>query len=38
MDTLVAATAEVHGLALATRNTKHFDDVGVSLFNPWTGA
>ena len=38
MDALVAATAEVHGLALATRNTKDFDHFGVSLFNPWAGA
>ena len=38
MDALVAATAEVHGLALATRNTKDFDHVGVPLFNPWAGA
>jgi len=37
MDALVAATAEVHGLALATRNTKDFDHLGVSLFNPWAG-
>ena len=37
MDALVAATAEVHGLALATRNTKDFDHLGVSLFNPWDG-
>jgi predicted nucleic acid-binding protein len=37
MDALVAATAEVHGLALATRNTKDFDHLGVSLFNPWEG-
>ena len=35
MDALVAATAEVHGLALATRNTKDFGQLGLSLFNPW---
>lgn len=38
MDALVAATAEVHGLALATRNTKDFGHLGVSLFNPWAAA
>lgn len=38
MDALVAATAEVHDLALATRNTKDFDHLGVSLFNPWAAA
>lgn len=37
MDALFAATAEVHGLALATRNTKDFDHLGVSLFDPWEG-
>jgi hypothetical protein len=30
-------TAEVHSLALATRNTKDFDHLGVSLFNPSAG-
>ena len=35
MDGLIAATAEVHGMTIVTRNTKHFEAVGVPLFNPW---
>jgi predicted nucleic acid-binding protein len=34
-DALVAATAQVHGLALATRNVGDFLHVGVELVNPW---
>jgi toxin FitB len=36
MDGLLAATAEVHGMTLVTRNTKHFEPIGVTLLNPWT--
>jgi toxin FitB len=36
MDILIAATALTHGLTLVTRNTKHFEDTGCQLFNPWT--
>ena len=35
MDAFVAATAEVHGLTLATRNVKDFRRLAVSLFDPW---
>ncbi|HKN29680.1 MAG TPA: type II toxin-antitoxin system VapC family toxin [Roseiarcus sp.] len=35
MDGLLAATASAHGLTLATRNTKDFRDLGVTLFDPW---
>ena len=35
MDGLIAATAGVHGMTLATRNSKHLEAVGVPLFNPW---
>lgn len=35
MDGLLAATALVHGLAIATRNTAHFTGTGVDLVNPW---
>lgn len=38
IDALFAATAEVHGLVLATRNVRNFRGAGVPLFNPWTGA
>ena len=34
-DGLIAATAQVHDLALATRNTKDFDGLGLTLVNPW---
>jgi predicted nucleic acid-binding protein len=35
MDGLIAATGLVHDLAVATRNTKHFEGFGVELFDPW---
>ena len=34
-DSLIAATAKVHNLTLATRNTTHFQDCGIDLINPW---
>lgn len=34
-DTQIAATARVRGMALATRNTKHFEGLGIDLINPW---
>ena len=35
VDSLIAATARVHGLTVATRNTGDFDGCGVRLINPW---
>ena len=35
MDTLIAATALVHGLTLATRNVRDFAGSGISVINPW---
>jgi len=35
-DAMIAATARVHGLKLATRNVKDFKDFGVEVFNPYT--
>jgi predicted nucleic acid-binding protein len=35
MDGFFAATARVHELTLATRNTQDFQHVGIALFNPW---
>jgi predicted nucleic acid-binding protein len=35
LDILIAATAAAHGLALVTRNTRHFADMGLALVNPW---
>ncbi|WP_095204832.1 type II toxin-antitoxin system VapC family toxin [Mesorhizobium carmichaelinearum] len=34
-DTLIAATALVHDLILVTRNVADFDDIGVTVLNPW---
>ena len=34
-DALIAATALVHSLTVATRNTSDFDRTGVALVNPW---
>lgn len=34
-DMMIAATARVHGLALATRNLRDFDHVEIELFNPF---
>lgn len=34
-DTQIAATALSRGLALATRNTKHFEGLGLQLIDPW---
>ena len=34
-DALIAATALVHGMALATRNVRDFEVTGVRLINPW---
>lgn len=34
-DALIAATALVHGMTVATRNTRDFIHTGVKLVNPW---
>ena len=34
-DLLIAATALTHGLAVATRNVRHFKATGVQLVNPF---
>jgi hypothetical protein len=36
IDTQIAATALRHGLVLATRNTKHFESLGIEIIDPWT--
>ena len=35
MDSLIAATALVHGMTVVTRNEADFQSSGVLLFNPW---
>ena len=35
-DTQIAATALARGMALATRNTRHFAGLGIDLIDPWT--
>jgi predicted nucleic acid-binding protein len=34
-DALIAATARVHGLAVATRNVEDFVQAGLPILNPW---
>ena len=34
-DALIAAIAESTGITVATRNTRHFEPLGVSIVNPW---
>ncbi|MBS1826767.1 MAG: type II toxin-antitoxin system VapC family toxin [Acidobacteria bacterium] len=35
IDSLIAATAIAHGLAIVTRNTKDFEGIGLLTVNPW---
>jgi toxin FitB len=35
-DLLIAATAAVHGLTLATRNVRDFDGCGIAVLNPFS--
>ncbi len=37
IDTLIAATAIVHGLTLVTRNTRDVAATGAPLLDPWQG-
>ena len=37
IDGLLAATALEYGLTVVTRNTRHFQDLGVGIFDPWEG-
>ena len=34
-DALIAGTAKVHGLSLATRNVRDFRGLGIDIVNPW---
>jgi hypothetical protein len=35
-DSMIAGIAVAHQATLATRNTRHFDDLPVPVVNPWT--
>jgi predicted nucleic acid-binding protein len=35
-DTMIAGIALATGATLATRNTRHFDDLSVTVIDPWT--
>jgi predicted nucleic acid-binding protein len=35
-DAMIAATAQVYGLTIVTRNVRDFNDFGVSVFDPYT--
>lgn len=37
-DAMIAATATVHGLTVATRNVTDFNALGLAVFNPFTTA
>lgn len=37
-DFLIAAIAHIHGLVVATRNVRDFEDCGLQIINPWTAA
>jgi toxin FitB len=36
IDSLIAATAQVHELSVVTRNTQDMEGSGVEVINPWT--
>jgi predicted nucleic acid-binding protein len=36
LDGFFAATAKAHEMTLVTRNTRHFERLGIALLNPWT--
>ncbi|MEJ7760869.1 MAG: PIN domain-containing protein [Gemmatimonadaceae bacterium] len=35
IDVFLAATADVHGMTLVTRNTRDFRRAGISVLDPW---
>lgn len=37
-DGMIAATALEHGLTVVTRNRKDFEELGVTMLNPWEAA
>ena len=37
-DCQIAAIAKSNRMAVATRNVRDFDDMGIKLFDPWAGS
>ena len=37
-DCQIAAIARARGMAVATRNIRDFEDMGIEIFDPWDGA
>jgi len=37
MDAMIAATADIHGLTVATRNVRDFEALGLKVENPFDG-
>ena len=37
-DCQIAAIARSRGMAVATRNVRDFEDMGIDIFNPWDAA
>ncbi len=37
-DAQIAAIAHSRGMAVATRNIRDFDDMGIDIIDPWAGA
>jgi len=35
VDAQIAAITRAHGMGLATRNIKHFEDCGIDVISPW---
>jgi predicted nucleic acid-binding protein len=38
VDTILAATALRHDLVVATRNVGDYQDLGITILNPWEAA
>lgn len=36
IDSLLGATAALHGLSMVTRNSRDFSDMGLDVINPWS--
>ena len=36
-DCMIAAIAKAHGMAVATRNVRDFEGIGVEVIDPWVG-